>query len=82
MAGRAEDMTGSEDADAETPLSAVAGGAGALTAVPKLRSRKDGAAIPLDDADRRLLNLMQGSFPIAARPYERVAALEASPRSR
>jgi DNA-binding Lrp family transcriptional regulator len=41
---------------------------------PKLRSRKHGAAVPLDDTDRRLLNLMQGSFPIAARPYEHVAA--------
>jgi DNA-binding Lrp family transcriptional regulator len=41
---------------------------------PKLRSRKDGAAVPLDDLDRRLLNLMQGSFPIAARPYQHVAA--------
>src|SRR6202021_4195470 len=40
---------------------------------PKLRSRKDGAAIPLDDLDKRLLNLMQGSFPIAARPYQHVA---------
>src|SRR5207302_8857296 len=34
-----------------------------------------GAAVPLDDLDRRLLNLMQGSFPIASRPYERVASL-------
>jgi DNA-binding Lrp family transcriptional regulator len=41
---------------------------------PKLRSRKHGAAIPLDDLDKRLLNLMQGSFPIAPRPYEHVAA--------
>ncbi len=41
---------------------------------PKLRSRKHGAAIPLDDLDRRLLNLMQGSFPIARRPYQHVAA--------
>jgi len=41
---------------------------------PKLRSRKDGAAIPLDDLDKRLLNLMQGSFPIAARPYQHVAS--------
>jgi DNA-binding Lrp family transcriptional regulator len=41
---------------------------------PKLRSRKHGAAIPLDDLDRRLLNLMQGSFPIAARPYAHVAS--------
>jgi len=39
----------------------------------KLRSRKHGAAIPLDDLDRRLLNLMQGSFPIARRPYQHVA---------
>src|SRR4029077_8090634 len=42
---------------------------------PKLRSRTHGAAIPLDDTDRRLLNLMQGSFPIAPRPYARVAEL-------
>jgi siroheme decarboxylase len=40
---------------------------------PKLRSRKHGAAIPLDELDKRLLNLMQGSFPIAARPYRHVA---------
>jgi siroheme decarboxylase len=40
---------------------------------PKLRSRKDGAAIPLDELDKRLLNLMQGSFPIAPRPYQHVA---------
>jgi siroheme decarboxylase len=39
----------------------------------KLRSRKHGAAIPLDDLDKRLLNLMQGSFPIARRPYQHVA---------
>jgi DNA-binding Lrp family transcriptional regulator len=41
--------------------------------VPKLRERKHGAAIPLDDLDKRLLNLMQGSFPIAPRPYAHVA---------
>jgi DNA-binding Lrp family transcriptional regulator len=41
---------------------------------PKLRSRKQGAAIALDDLDKRLLNLMQGQFPIAARPYQHVAA--------
>jgi DNA-binding Lrp family transcriptional regulator len=44
---------------------------------PKLRSRKHGAAVPLDDVDRRLLNLMQGSFPIAPRPYRHVAAAAA-----
>ena len=46
-----------------------------MTAIPKLRSRKDGAAIPLDDLDRKLLNLMQGKFPIAPRPYQHVASL-------
>ena len=40
---------------------------------PKLRSRKDGAATPLDDLDKRLLNLMQGRFPIAPRPFKSVA---------
>ncbi len=42
-------------------------------AVAKTRSRKDGAAVPLDGLDRKLLNLMQGSFPIAPLPYRRVA---------
>jgi DNA-binding Lrp family transcriptional regulator len=42
---------------------------------PKLRSRRDGAAVPLDQVDKRLLNLMQGQFPIATRPYQHVAAL-------
>ncbi|MDQ4049104.1 MAG: AsnC family transcriptional regulator [Actinomycetota bacterium] len=41
--------------------------------VPKVRSRKDGAAVPLDELDKRLLNLMQGSFPLAPRPYAAVA---------
>ncbi len=42
---------------------------------PKTRARTHGAAIALDDDDRRLLNLMQGSFPIVPRPYARVAEL-------
>jgi DNA-binding Lrp family transcriptional regulator len=41
---------------------------------PKLRSRKHGAAIELDELDKRLLNLMQAHFPIASRPYGHVAA--------
>ncbi|MFZ0091722.1 MAG: Lrp/AsnC family transcriptional regulator, partial [Solirubrobacteraceae bacterium] len=32
-----------------------------------------GAAIALSDLDKRLLNLMQGQFPIALRPYQHVA---------
>jgi DNA-binding Lrp family transcriptional regulator len=45
-----------------------------LTARTKARSRRDGAAVALDDSDRRLLNLMQGSFPLQPRPYAAVAA--------
>jgi siroheme decarboxylase len=41
---------------------------------PKLRSRTAGAAIPLTELDKRLLNLMQGSFPISRRPFQHVAA--------
>ena len=45
----------------------------------KVRSRKGGAAVPLDDLDKKLLNLMQGSFPLAPRPYEHVAGLAEVP---
>src|SRR5215204_3185924 len=41
----------------------------------KVRSRKDGAAVPLDDTDRQLLNLMQGKFPLDTRPFKAVADL-------
>jgi DNA-binding Lrp family transcriptional regulator len=40
---------------------------------PKIRSRKDGAAVPLDAFDKKLLNAMQGAFPIVPRPYAEVA---------
>jgi DNA-binding Lrp family transcriptional regulator len=49
---------------------------------PKLRSRKHGAAIPLDDFDKRLLNTMQGAFPIAPRPYAAVARALEVPEAR
>jgi siroheme decarboxylase len=45
----------------------------AAAATPKVRSRRDGAAVALDELDRRLLNLMQGSFPLHRRPYAAVA---------
>jgi siroheme decarboxylase len=48
-------------------VASVAGG-------PKLRSRTGGAAVPLDATDKRLLNLMQGDFPLAPRPYQHVAS--------
>jgi DNA-binding Lrp family transcriptional regulator len=44
-------------------------------AVAKVRSRKGGSAVPLDDTDKALLNLLQGQFPIARRPFEHVAGL-------
>ena len=39
----------------------------------KARTRKGGAAVALTDHDKRLLNLMQGSFPIEPEPYAAVA---------
>jgi DNA-binding Lrp family transcriptional regulator len=50
-----------------------------VAAVAKTRSRKAGAAVPLDETDRRLLNLLQGSFPLAERPYAEVARLAELP---
>ena len=47
----------------------------AAAARPKTRSRRDGAAVPLDDLDRQLLNLLQGRFPLEPRPFLRVAEL-------
>jgi siroheme decarboxylase len=47
--------------------------------IAKVRSRKDGSAVPLDEFDRKLLNLLQGSFPIASRPYAHVAELAGVP---
>jgi DNA-binding Lrp family transcriptional regulator len=40
----------------------------------KARSRKDGAAIPLDEADKRLMNLLQSNFPLDPEPFALVAA--------
>ena len=40
---------------------------------PKLRSRKGGAAIPLDEADRRLMNLLQSSFGLEPEPFALIA---------
>jgi DNA-binding Lrp family transcriptional regulator len=44
-----------------------------VAAVAKTRSRRGGSAVPLDEADKKLLNLLQGSFPLAERPFAEVA---------
>jgi DNA-binding Lrp family transcriptional regulator len=41
----------------------------------KIRSRRDGSAVPLDETDKKLLNLMQGSFALTERPFAHVAGL-------
>jgi DNA-binding Lrp family transcriptional regulator len=41
---------------------------------PKVRSRAGGAAVPLDDVDRRLMNLLQSRFPLTPEPFELIAA--------
>ncbi len=40
----------------------------------KARSRAGGAAIPLDEADKRLMNLLQSSFPLDPEPFAAIAA--------
>ncbi|HEY3830082.1 MAG TPA: Lrp/AsnC family transcriptional regulator [Solirubrobacteraceae bacterium] len=75
MAERAELTTA--DTTSAAPGAPVLDRASAAT--PKTRSRRDGAAVALDELDRRLLNLMQGSFPIEARPYAAVARMAGIP---
>ena len=41
----------------------------------KVRSRRDGSAVPLDETDKKLLNLMQGSFELRADPFAKIAQL-------
>jgi siroheme decarboxylase len=41
---------------------------------PKVRSRRDGAAVPLDDDDKRLMNLLQSSFALEPEPFAAIAA--------
>jgi DNA-binding Lrp family transcriptional regulator len=40
----------------------------------KARSRQGGAAVPLDDADKRLMNLLQSRFPLDPEPFAQIAA--------
>ncbi len=46
----------------------------ASAARPKARSRAAGAAVSLDGVDKRLMNLLQSSFPLDPEPYALIAA--------
>lgn len=46
----------------------------AVAPKPKVRSRAGGAAVPLDATDKRLMNLLQSSFPLAPEPFALIAA--------
>jgi siroheme decarboxylase len=56
------------------PASVKDGATGRAVARPKLRSRKGGAAVPLDETDKRLMNLLQSSYPLEPRPFDAIAA--------
>ena len=56
------------------PVNRPADGITTAAATPKLRSRAGGAAVPLDDTDKRLMNLLQSSYPLEPEPFELIAA--------
>jgi siroheme decarboxylase len=55
-------------------VSKPADGITTATATPKLRSRRGGAAVPLDETDKRLMNLLQSSYPLDAEPFALIAS--------
>src|SRR3954470_8194948 len=79
MAGRTRG--GARNADQHPPrrrghdpdLSRQGGRRVAGLARPKLRSRKGGAAIPLDEHDKRLMNVLQSNFPLQPEPWGDIA---------
>ncbi len=42
-------------------------------AQPKVRTRRDGAAVPLDATDKALMNLLQSNFPLVGEPFAALA---------
>src|SRR4029079_12911117 len=55
-------------------LAVTPGGATRKEPRPKVRSRKGGAAVPLDDGDKQLMNLLQSSFALDPEPFARLAS--------
>jgi DNA-binding Lrp family transcriptional regulator len=45
------------------------------TVKPKLRSREGGAAVPLDETDKRLMNVLQSRYPLDPQPFELIASV-------
>jgi siroheme decarboxylase len=59
----------------DTSEGGVAGGMTVpVTPRAKVRSRAGGAAVPLDETDKRLMNLLQSSFPLESRPFDLIAS--------
>jgi siroheme decarboxylase len=48
-------------------------------ATPKLRSRSGGAAVPIDETDKQLMNLLQSRFPLDPHPFAVVGSAAGLP---
>ena len=67
----AETVTAPANSDGTNPDGTTPTGEG--RGQPKFRERKDGAAIPLDERDKQLLNALQSDFKLTPRPFDELA---------